>query len=380
VSTTSRFAARLGGAAAVAFAVALVATPPALAAPREAIFDAVAPLSTTVVYGDSWVLPFASTTDLRGYPTITLSVTGIPGGRDGFVAYGSVATDGSFDDWRVLLFPTTPAVIGAGTYRVNVELWAALSEGATQVHGVTRAPQSLTVTPAEVVADLRVAPDRADPQNTVLSMRLGGDWLDNFVGYQYRSDYGQANLATTLAPPGGVWDMTIRDSDGTVVMEEQFALNRGDVPAASMLWSTSPAAETFTVESTFTVANAEARNFTVVQAAPVTFTTGEPSRPVIEVPVVPDLPAETAPGGVNVPTWVLILVGLASLGAAVAAIMLTVRRGARGVAPEQTPEETPEGDEPAESDGTVLWSLAGETPTDESVEGSSDDTAKGEES
>lgn len=367
---------RLGGVAVLACAVALVAAPPAFAAPIEATLDAVAPVSTTVVYGDSWELPFASSHDLRRYPAITLAVTGIPGGREGFVAYGYVASGGAFDDWRMALLPTTPAVIGVGTYRVNVELWAAF-DGPTALHAVTRTPQSLTVTPAEVVADLRVAPDRADPQNTVISMRLGGEWLDNVVGYGYRSDFGRENLATRLAPPGGVWEMTIRDSEGAVVAEEQFELERGDLPAASMLWATSPAAETFTVESTFTVASAEAKNFTVVQAAPVTFTTGEPSRPVIEVPVVPDLPSEPAPEGVSMPTWVLILSGLVGLGAAVAAIIVSVRRGARAIEPEQTLEKTPEGDDNAETDDTVLGSLAGDTLTDESVESSSDETAKG---
>lgn len=365
----------------------LIAAPPAFAATIEAELNAIAPLSTTVVYGDSWELPFASSHDLRRYPAITLAVTGVPGGRDGFVAYGWVASDVAVDDWRLSLFPTTPAVIGAGTYRVNVELWAAF-DGPTVLHALTRTPQSLTVTPAEVVADLRVAPDRANPQHSVVSMRLGGDWLDDVVGYEYRTDYGRENLATTLAPPGGVWEVTIRDSDGTVVAEEQLEVNRGDAPGASMLWTTSPAAETFTVESTFTVATAEAKNFTVVQATPVTFTTGEQSQPVIEVPVVPELPAEPAPEGVNVPAWVLILAGLVSLGAVVAAIIVSVKGGSRGVAPDQTPGETPEktpeeapqGEDGADADKAVLWSLEGDPPAEVSTESASDHTAKGEKS
>jgi len=302
-------------------ALTFLVTPSAIAAPTEAILDAAPPLNITVVYGDYWTLLFNSNVWLCGYETYSVQVTGIESATESFNAfpYGGAAGTCTF-----YLEPGGNNLIDVGSYSVKVALGVS-TFGNEQIRAVTGTPQSLVIKPAELVVDVRVTPDSADPQNTVVSMRLGGTWLDYIGGENYRTEEGRQNLARIPAPPQGEWQMTIRDAAGTTVVDQKLDQARGETPAMTYLWTQAPIAENYTVEATFTPTGDESPNFTVAQANPVSFTTGEASRPQIDNPVEPELPPSSAPEGFALPLGALVVAGLLGLGAAIAALVVATR-------------------------------------------------------
>ena len=344
--------------------VALLATPAAVAAPLEATLTAEPPLSTTAVYGSYWNLPFRSNYDLTSYDVISVNLTGIPGAPD---TYFAVPYSTSPFDFFVDIYPKPNGrLIDVGSYTVSVNLAAAYT-GATALRASTAVPQRLVIEPAPLTAELRVTPDSADPQNTVVAMSLGGAWITETICCDYLSPSGRADLDSIPAPPAGTWTMTIRNAAGETIVDRQFEQVRGAPPATPFLWMDAPLAENVTVEATFAATGAEASNFTIEQASPVTFTTGAASRPVIELPVVPEAPPVTVRQGVSLPVWALTLAGLVGLGTAVAAIVLSIL-GRRGATPSPAADDGEDGGDSGDSEGgnpeddaletVVAWSLS----------------------
>lgn len=317
--------------------VALLATPAALAAPRSATLTAKSPTTTTVPYGSYWTLTYFSTQDLN-YEKIGVEVTGIPGEGDYFGnGYSRNSGEYRFD----LSNGQQGRLIDVGTYSVGVNVDAGTRFTATLVRATTTKPHTLIIEPAELSATLQSSPASADPQNTVITMSLGGSWLDDVACCEYRWIDNPIHDISP-APPAGTWNMIIKNAAGDVIIEEQFEQVRGEEPAAVFLWTGSPLAESVTVSSTFTPSGDEGRNFEITQAAPLTFTTGEASRPVIELPVVPDPPAVAVPTGVGVPVWVLTILAVVGFAAGVTAILLAVR-GRPALSP-SVPADAPDRD------------------------------------
>jgi hypothetical protein len=341
VTTTSRVARGSAIAAGAAALIALLATPTAIAAPTAATLTAVPPATQTVPYGSYWSLQFTSTEPLEYYSVFGIEVTGIPASGGDFNGYGYYSeTLGNVFE----LYPSYESrLIPVGSYSVGANVNAATTWSGTLVRATTAVPHTLVIEPAELSATVRATPDSADPQNTVISMSLGGSWLTDVACCLYRTDYELANIDKLPAPPAGTWSMTITNSSGEVVIEEQFEHARGDIPASVYLWRGAPVDELSTVTATFTPTGDEARNFAVAQSEPVTFTTGSSSRPEIVLPAVPEAPPTDVRSGVGMPVWLLILVALMGVGTGVAGVVLAMR-GRRGAAPQNGA-----GPEPADS-------------------------------
>lgn len=324
--------------------MALLATPTAIAAPTAATLTAVPPTTTTVPYGSYWSLQFTSTESLEYYDVFGIEVKGIPasGGEFTGFAYYSDTLGNVFE-----LYPSyLSRLIPAGTYSVGANVNAATSWSGTLVRATTAVPHTLVIEPAKLSATVRATPDSADPQNTVITMSLGGSWLTDVACCSYSSEFELANLDKLPAPPAGTWSMTIANSSGDIVIEEQFEQARGDIPASVYLWRGAPVDELSTVTATFTPTGDEARNFAVTQSGPVTFTTGSSSRPEIVLPSVPESPTVDAPSGVGLPVWLLVLLALIGLGTGAAGVVLALRArhsAARqvGAGPEPTEPQAP---------------------------------------
>ncbi|MBA4247402.1 MAG: hypothetical protein C0444_03790 [Microbacterium sp.] len=282
-------------------------------------------------YGSYWSLEFVSTESLQSYDVLGIEVTGLPETSGGFSGFGyySDTLGNVFQLYNSIDSRLTPV----GTYSVGANVNAATSWSATLVRATTAVPHTLVIEPAQLSATVRATPDSADPQNTVISMSLGGSWLTDLACCLYRTDYELANLDTLPAPPAGTWSMTIANSSGEVVIEEQFEHARGDMPASVYLWRGAPVDELSTVTATFTPTGDEARNFAVTQSEPVTFTTGSTSRPEIVLPSVPEAPPTDVRSGVGIAIWLLILLALLGLGTGAACVVLAMR-GRHGVAPQ----------------------------------------------
>lgn len=352
----------------MAVLIALLVTPAAVAAPIEATLTAEPPLPTTAVYGSYWNLPFRSNYTLTPYDVISVNVTGMPGAAD---AYFAVPYSTTASDYFVDIYPKPDnRLIDVGSYTVSVNLSAAFT-GATALRATTAVPQRLVISAAPITAALRVTPDSADPQNTVVAMSLGGEWITETICCDYLTPDGRAELDSVPAPPAGTWTMTIRNAAGETIVDQQFEQVRGAPPATPYLWMDAPIAENVTVEATFTATGEEAGNFTIDQPDPVTFTTGAASRPVIELPVVPEAPPVAVRQGVSVPVWALALAGLVGLGTALAAIVITIL-SRRAATPSSAGDDGVAGDESDGGDGgdadgdadghdletVVAWSLS----------------------
>ena len=257
------------------------------------------------------------------YEILTVDVTGL--GDVSGTFYGFGYSTSSFDYFMALSPGRDSLLTDVGTYSVGVNVDARQSWSDTMLTATTTTPHTLVITPAELSATVQVTPSSADPQNTVVSMSLGGSWLSEVACCDYQTADGRAILNKIPAPPAGVWDMTITNASGEVIVEQQFEQVRGDQPSTVYLWTGAPIAESVTVEAIFTATGDEARNFTITQSSPVNFTTGEASRPVIELPVVPESPPVAEPAGVEISAWVLIALAIIGLGAGVSGVVLALR-------------------------------------------------------
>lgn len=346
--TTSRIAVRGALSAVGVIALALGPATAASAAPIEAGLVPTDPATITAEYGQQWQMQFTSDYQLDQYRAITVDLTGVPSTVSAF-GWG---TNEGYGEWRLnVIGGRGSQVLDAGTYRVGLEIWAS-SFGPPQLHGVSRATQTLVIEPAALTTSIDVAPDVVDPQSTVITMQLGGSWLTESPGYEYLAPWSADDLQFVPAPPAGTWSLTVTDDAGTVLLEQQFDTQRAQRPALSYRWADAPAATPVVIAASFAPTADEAGNFAVAPAEPIAYTTGESTRPIVQAPVIDTVPVAESPTGIALPLIALIAVAVIGIGSAISAGVIALRRR-RPTASLDLPDADSNAAEGADSEGVA---------------------------
>ena len=143
--------------------------------------------------------------------------------------------------------------------------------------------------------------------------------------------------------PNGTWKLTVSDSDGAVVHEEEIATKGAASRYASFYLHDVAAASEYTVDASFTPGSSDTENYTITEASNVSFTSAEaPAAGDPDAPAVPVVEVETATGP-TVPLWLVILASVIVAGLAITAgvfwLLLRRRRNRASTEDDETPIE-----------------------------------------
>jgi hypothetical protein len=271
---------------------------------------AFADTSASSVYGDSWyfqatavncygvVGPWTGTGTISGAPAAALSVSSY---------WDSDAATTTVD-----LYPAgtgRPLSVGSYTFSAKVD------SGAGGTYTVPQ-PARLTITPAPLSVQARVAADPSNPRNAIITAWLAGDFADNYSDY-----WGSTSEAWSPLTPAGSWKIEVKDSRGSVV--KTVSAQRADTDdsfALSSYWLDVPAGQ-YTASATFTTSGATSADFTVSAGSPFAYTAPGPApadSPTASAP--PKAPPAITPVGSALPLWIPVAAGL--LTAALLALLI----------------------------------------------------------
>ena len=319
----------LAGAASVLLAVTLGLGSAATATASDPTDIAFFPPATiTVGYGENWSLDFSS------YVCNTFASTFR---KDGAVypytpqyQYPYIA-GGELQRGAVMTGYESRPLVG-GSYQLTVTTTAAApylgypyqcpSNGTS---GVTATPATIVVTPAALGLDLRVIADPNAESNAIVSARFTGDFVDSYEGL--------ANPWAPL-PPTGTWFFEIADETGDVVFSKEVEkLTPDDSLATSLYWTEAKPGETYSARATFAPAGENGTSFTAAESTPFSYTAPNSVVKATDPSVTP-APVESSQsgtGGVEVPVWIIAVIGLLMALAAVLATIFIVRYVGRTV-------------------------------------------------
>jgi hypothetical protein len=298
------------GTLAVVFVVA--ATPPALA---DVLPITLTPATQTVEYGQPWSVqasvPSAAWCEAVPCSNVTVTFTSGSITRQ-FPNVGIYAQQFSFGDYY--LMPQTD--LGVGTHAINLSF---PDDDGTVTTGAT--PGKLTITAAPISSTTTIAADPNNGANAIVTAQLSGDYIEQLPNCD-------CEAAGIYPLPAGTWNLTVTNSKGTVVLSKQQQQPAGGNPFFVSYWSSVPAGESFTADTTFTVATASSANFALTDhkfswtSAKVTGTTGTGAGTGRTKPTVLAATTSFAP-----PLWLLLLTLLVAAGLVALNVVLLVRRG-----------------------------------------------------
>jgi hypothetical protein len=304
---------------AASFAILLGCAPAAQAATPTIEFTST---SATVEFGQEWSfnlkLEYSGCAYYLCPEFVTLAEKGTAGSLE-LDAYQNKAYLGSY------LYDTLKS---AGTHSYSAKFTN------NRRTATTSAPAVLTVTPAALAVDLRVASVDTVAGAAVVNAQLTGDYIDNYPNcYACR---------TTGESPAGTWTFTIMDAAGKTVANETITAAKTESRFASFYWSGIPSDSDFTANATFTAEGKDAGNFAITNESDVAYTSdpaaaagpGIPDEPVVEAP---------AATGTTVPLWALLGAGLVFIALLATAVVLAVRGRRPRIAPAEVPLEIVEG-------------------------------------
>jgi hypothetical protein len=222
-----------------AFAIVLASAEPAFA--EDGItFN---PSHQTVEYGQSWevggtITPQSGSDSSYGSLTITTGGTTTNLG-DNMVFGGAFG----FGDYNV-------GQSGVGTHSFSATFTGGASTAASST------PAVVTITPAAVLVTTTISPDPNNSQNAIITSQLSGQYIDQLPNCQCEAQNG-------YLMPAGTWKLTVIDASGKTVLSKQVDQPANGLPTFVNYWQGVPVGQTFSAESTFTVAGTTAADFTL---------------------------------------------------------------------------------------------------------------------
>jgi hypothetical protein len=240
ISPKWRRPARLVPAAVLALAIVFSSATPAFAADGITF----APPPASVEYGQNWqilgtITPQSSPDSAYGSLTVTTGSTTKNLGTDRVYQGGFGFGDDDFD-----------LSLGVGTHSFS----AAFTGGVATASSAT--PVVLTITPAPILATTTIAPDPNNSHNAIITSQLGGNFIDQLPNCACEGQGG-------YLLPAGTWKLTVTDASGQTVLTKQVNQAANGLPTFVNYWQDAPPGETFSAQSTFTVAGGAAANFTI---------------------------------------------------------------------------------------------------------------------
>ena len=287
----------------------------------------VAPSTQTLEYGEYWAF-HAENRGVGLAVTSTWQARATIDGAPQEAMLTSVYMDYDRCFGQITVFPGDTRPLDPGSYSFTARMYHVVDDADTDV---TPEPARLTVTPAQLGLQVRIATDPSNPRNAIITASFTGAFVDRFAHDWGSTSYPQAPLL-----PEGEWHLTVRDDDGDVVHERVIARTAtDDILAVSEFWP-DPAAGEYTASATF-VPSGPAR-FTFTDAAPSAFTAAGPPPDAVPTatPAPTGAPAEAA--APTVPSGVILGVGLLSVALAAVLVVQAVRlvRARRSASPDVT--------------------------------------------
>jgi hypothetical protein len=293
----------------LAVLLVLVVTPSASADDQNITFT---PATQSVHYGDYWnvqgAVPVGTWCAAVPCTNVTMTFTSgsITRTFPNIGIYNQQFNFGNSD-----LMPLTD--LGVGTHSFNLSF----TDDSGTVTSAT--PAKITITPAALLSSTTIVEDPNNTANAIVTAQLSGSFIDELPTC-YCEDQGLYSL------PAGTWNTTVTNSSDTVVLKKQQQQASGGNPFFVTYWPDVPAGESFSADSTFTVAAAASSNYalsdhkfswtTAKSTGSGDLNTGAGSKPVKAV----------VKTGFQPPTWLLLLVLLVSLLLVALDIVLLVRR------------------------------------------------------
>lgn len=242
----------------IAVALALVFAP---AANADENVITLTPSTQTVEYGQGWSI----TGNMPPYTALcgscspgTLVVTSGSTSRtiQNFYVYTEAGTTTQLQFGNYTLTPETD--LGVGTHPLSVTYSPYRPDG-TPRPVFSSNSVSLTVTPTAITSTTTITSDPNNSSNAIVTSQLGGRFIEQLPSCQCEEQNG-------YLLPAGTWNLTVTDSHGKTVLSKQADQVAGGLPNFVNFWPSVPTGETFTAQSTFTIAGAAKSNF--VQTAP----------------------------------------------------------------------------------------------------------------
>lgn len=296
-----------------ASATAAEAFPPPVGDGNPAIaFD---DLNPDFAYGDGWYAnAVAVNTDQVTSPwTGTGAISGASADSLGVSTYWDSAA------WTtsITLYPTSGGrPLPAGSY----SLTASVMNGGHETFTVPQ-PARLTITPAKLGVEVRIAADHSNPRNAIITARFTGPFVESFA-----ESWGTTSTPSAPLTPAGTWTIEVKNAGGTVV--ENKTIPRADTEdafATSLYWLDAPAGD-YTATAKFVTTGASSGNFRVTDGAPFPFTAPGPAP--LDAPTAspaPTAPPVIEPAGSVLPLWIPAVAGLISAGLLALLIVQIVR-------------------------------------------------------
>jgi hypothetical protein len=243
---TRRFRAATGLSVALLLGLELVLASSSAAFADDATIT-LTPATQSAEYGQGWALVGTVSGDLGGSYDVSLIVT-------------SGSTTATFDstdtDNQIYISDgSAPALqaLGVGTHSISVKFAAPLPFiGVPQ----STTPATVTITPAAISTTTTIAPDPNNSSNAIITSQLSGKYIDQLPNCQCDGENG-------YLLPAGTWNLNVTDSQGKTVLTKSYDQPANGLPAFVNYWSNVPTGETFTAQSTFTVAGSAKSNFTL---------------------------------------------------------------------------------------------------------------------
>jgi hypothetical protein len=198
----------------------------------------------TVEYGQGWevdgnITPESGSDSDYGSLTVTTGSTTKNVGANR--VYSGAFGFGDYD------FDLT---LGVGTHSFSA------SFGGGSATAASSTPAVVTITPAAILATTTISPDPNNSQNAIITSQLSGHYIDQLPNCDCEGQNG-------YLLPAGTWKLTVTDSSGQTVLSKQLDQPANGLPTFVNYWPSVPAGETFSAQSTFTVAGGAASNFTL---------------------------------------------------------------------------------------------------------------------
>jgi hypothetical protein len=223
-----------------ALAILIASAEPAAAA-DGITFD---PSHQTVEYGQSWQVEGTITPESGSdsdYGSLSVSTGSTTENLGTNWVFGGAFT---FSDSAFNL------ALGVGTHSIN----ASFSGGAATAASST--PTVVTITPAAILTTTTITPDPNNSQNAIITSQLSGQYIDQLPNCECEAQNG-------YLLPAGTWKLAVTDSSGKTVFTKQLDQAANGLPTFVNYWPSIPAGETFSAQSTFTIAGGAASNFTM---------------------------------------------------------------------------------------------------------------------
>jgi hypothetical protein len=294
--------ARLIGMAALALPALLLAPATSASAAEGEVTVVINPATQTVEYGQYWevtatvALPECFDCDSQSFDMIVES-------PDNGQLIDTKVFDGdvfiSSFDMSLLLPPDTYEVRGRMT-----------DDSYTNSSSSTMG--AIVVQPAALAVEATVIPDEHQSEGAIVSAQLTGAFVD-----AVDECFGSTECHIPL--PSGTWTLSVKDSEGTVIREEEIATKGAASRYASFYLHGIAPSTSYTVDASFAPTSSQADFYTVSAASGVAFESGEaPAAGDPDAPAVPTVEVEVATGP-TLPLWLVILGGVIVGGLAVAA-------------------------------------------------------------